>query len=152
MNSFNKQVLTQRKLIVPNNNESLLNKNSFRTQSGKENDNFVIDLDKILRNEDKRTTLMIRNIPNKYNINILREEINYYYDGKYDFLYLPLDPTNNCNMGYAFINLLNPLQILTFYEIFKGKKWQKFNSLKVYKSNLFRKAKSDMRDSKEKPS
>jgi len=73
---------------------------------------------------------MIKNVPNKYSINILKEELNYYYDGKYDFLYLPLDPSNNCNMGYAFINLVDPLQILMFCEIFKGKRWQKFNSMK----------------------
>jgi len=73
---------------------------------------------------------MIRNIPNKYNITILRQEIDTYYSGNYDFLYLPLDSTNGCNVGYAFINLLHPLQILSFVEIFKGKMWKKFNSNK----------------------
>jgi len=132
-NSFNKQhMLSQRKLILPNNNESLLNRTIFRTPSGKENSeyNYVVDMEKVLKGEDKRTTLMIRNIPNKYNITILREEISHYYEGKYDFLYLPLDPTNNCNMGYAFINLLDSRQILMFHDIFRGKKWQRFNSLK----------------------
>ena len=92
---------------------------------------FTLDIDKVLRGEDKRTTLMIKNIPNKYNINILFNEINSSYYGKYDFLYLPLDPSNKCNLGFAFINLVDPLQILLFVEIFKGKSWKKFNSLKV---------------------
>jgi len=129
----NQSMLSQRKLILPSHNENMVNRQLFRS-SNKENhdyNNFTVDLIKVLKGEDKRTTLMIKNIPNKYNITILREELNYHYDGKYDFLYLPLDPSNNCNLGFAFINLLDPLQILLFYDVLKGKRWQKFNSLKV---------------------
>jgi len=60
----------------------------------------------------------------------LKDELNADYDGKYDFLYLPVDSSNGCNVGYAFINLLDPIQILMFYDIFRGKRWNKFNSLK----------------------
>jgi len=52
---------------------------------------FSISFDRIINSRDKRTTLMIRNIPNKYNISSLQEEINVCFEGKYDFLYLPLD-------------------------------------------------------------
>lgn len=52
---------------------------------------FSISFDRIINSKDKRTTLMIRNIPNKYNISALQEEINLCFEGKYDFLYLPLD-------------------------------------------------------------
>ena len=127
------QFLPQRKLILPSGDAGSLNRNIFN--SGKENNwsnQFVVDFEKIIRGEDKRTTLMIKNIPNKYNISVLKEELNVHYDGKYDFLYLPLDPSSNCNLGFAFINLLDPVQILLFCEVFKGKRWQKFNSLKVY--------------------
>ena len=40
---------------------------------------------------DPRTTIMIRNIPNKYTIKELSEEIDYYRQNTYDFLYLPCD-------------------------------------------------------------
>ncbi len=40
---------------------------------------------------DPRTTIMIRNIPNKYTIKDLSEEIDFYFDNTYDFLYLPCD-------------------------------------------------------------
>lgn len=40
---------------------------------------------------DPRTTIMIRNIPNKYTIKDLSEEIDYYFENTYDFLYLPCD-------------------------------------------------------------
>lgn len=40
---------------------------------------------------DWRTTLMIRNIPNKYTISELSEEIDSEHANSYDFLYLPCD-------------------------------------------------------------
>ena len=50
---------------------------------------FVIDVRSI--SEDGRTTLMIKNIPNKYTIQSLAEEIDRDYANCYDFLYLPCD-------------------------------------------------------------
>nr|GFA63137.1 protein MEI2-like 5 [Tanacetum cinerariifolium] len=38
---------------------------------------------------------------------------------------------NKCNVGYAFINMLSPMHIVPFYQVFNGKKWEKFNSEKV---------------------
>lgn len=77
---------------------------------------------------------MIRNIPNKYTIQTLLEEINLEFQNKYDLFYLPLDFNNNCNLGFAFINFVDPNHILSFFDYFRGKKWKKFNSDKV---NLF---------------
>ncbi|GAU38125.1 hypothetical protein TSUD_318120 [Trifolium subterraneum] len=56
--------------------------------------------------------------------------------GTYDFLYLPIDfkasiSLNKCNVGYAFINMTDPGQIIPFHQAFHGKKWEKFNSEKV---------------------
>lgn len=34
---------------------------------------------------------MIRNIPNKYSKELLLEEIDFEFSGKYDFFYLPMD-------------------------------------------------------------
>lgn len=53
------------------------------------------------------------------------------HKGTFDFLYLPIDFKNKCNVGYAFINMLSPSHIIPFYEAFNGKKWEKFNSEKV---------------------
>jgi hypothetical protein len=65
-----------------------------------------------------RTTVMIRNIPNKYKQICLMKEINVKHQGKYDFLYLPIDFQNGANVGYAFLNFMHPLFILEFYEEF----------------------------------
>ena len=40
---------------------------------------------------DPRTTLMIKNIPNKYTICFLAQEIDSHHHNTYDFLYLPYD-------------------------------------------------------------
>ncbi|RDX94288.1 Protein MEI2-like 2, partial [Mucuna pruriens] len=92
---------------------------------------FQLDLDKIKSGEDTRTTLMIKNIPNKYTSKMLLAAIDENHRGTYDFLYLPIDFKNKCNVGYAFINMLSPSLIIPFYETFNGKKWEKFNSEKV---------------------
>jgi len=73
---------------------------------------------------------MIRHIPNKYSYQNLLEEIDIVCKDKYDFFYLPLDSENNCNLGYAFINFINPLHIIYFYNVFKSRKWLYYNSFK----------------------
>ncbi|XP_071735827.1 protein MEI2-like 2 [Rutidosis leptorrhynchoides] len=92
---------------------------------------FQLDLDRISTGEDTRTTLMIKNIPNKYTSKMLLAAIDENHSGTYDFLYLPIDFKNKCNVGYAFINMLSPMHIIPFYQEFNGKKWEKFNSEKV---------------------
>ncbi|KAG0489216.1 hypothetical protein HPP92_008027 [Vanilla planifolia] len=92
---------------------------------------FQLDLDKIISGDDTRTTLMIKNIPNKYTSEMLLAAIDENHRGAYDFFYLPIDFKNKCNVGYAFINLLSPFHIISFYQAFNGKKWEKFNSEKV---------------------
>ncbi|KAA8526209.1 hypothetical protein F0562_008052 [Nyssa sinensis] len=92
---------------------------------------FQLDLDKIISGEDTRTTLMIKNIPNKYTSKMLLEAIDENHRGTYDFLYLPIDFKNKCNVGYAFINMVSPSNIIPFFKAFNGKKWEKFNSEKV---------------------
>ncbi|XP_015888542.1 protein MEI2-like 1 isoform X2 [Ziziphus jujuba] len=92
---------------------------------------YELDIDRILHGEDSRTTLMIKNIPNKYTSKMLLAAIDEHCRGTYDFLYLPIDFKNKCNVGYAFINMIDPQQIVPFHLAFNGKKWEKFNSEKV---------------------
>ncbi|AQK71274.1 Protein MEI2-like 1 [Zea mays] len=108
---------------------------SRRNDSGvNQSDNkrqYELDVDRIMRGEDSRTTLMIKNIPNKYTSKMLLAAIDESHKGTYDFIYLPIDFKNKCNVGYAFINMTNPQHIIPFYQSFNGKKWEKFNSEKV---------------------
>ncbi|CAH9116821.1 unnamed protein product [Cuscuta europaea] len=105
-----------------------------RMETGTQLDNkkqYQLDLERITRGEDSRTTLMIKNIPNKYTSKMLLAAIDETHKNSYDFLYLPIDFKNKCNVGYAFINMVSPQSIISFYEVFNGKKWEKFNSEKV---------------------
>lgn len=50
-----------------------------------------INLENILIGKDKRTTVMLRNIPNKYTLQNLVDEVNISFFGKYDYINLPID-------------------------------------------------------------
>jgi hypothetical protein len=73
----------------------------------------------------------VRNIPNKYNQQMLLEEVNQKHEGTYDFFYLPIDFKNRCNVGYCFINFLDPKFIPPFVLEFNGQRWKSFNSEKI---------------------
>lgn len=92
---------------------------------------FSLDIQKVNDGRERRTTLMIKNIPNKYSQKMLLAAVDEHHRGKYDFFYLPIDFKNKCNVGYAFINFIDCLSIVPFYDEFHGKKWEKFNSEKV---------------------
>ncbi|XWS47748.1 hypothetical protein CRYUN_Cryun13aG0011500 [Craigia yunnanensis] len=52
---------------------------------------YELDIDCIIRGDDSRTTLMIKNIPNKYTSKMLLAAIDEHCQGTYDFIYLPID-------------------------------------------------------------
>eukprot|EP00435_Cladocopium_sp_Y103_P037733 s2261_g10.t1 len=83
-------------------------------------------------NWQSATTVMARNLPNKYNQQMLIDELNSAgFAGAYDFLYLPIDPETNANRGYAFINFINPSYAWMMRTAYEGRKMGKFNSDKV---------------------
>ncbi|XP_072978531.1 protein MEI2-like 4 isoform X1 [Typha angustifolia] len=106
-------------------------RNDASANQGDNKKQYELDIDCIMRGEDLRTTLMIKNIPNKYTSKMLLAAIDENHRGTYDFIYLPIDFKNKCNVGYAFINMIDPKHIVSFYKTFNGKKWEKFNSEKV---------------------
>ncbi|XP_021287292.1 protein MEI2-like 1 isoform X3 [Herrania umbratica] len=115
-------------------NERVRNFSHRRNESNSSNADkkqYELDIDRLIRGEDSRTTLMIKNIPNKYTSKMLLAAIDEHCRGTYDFIYLPIDFKNKCNVGYAFINMIDPQQIIPFHKAFNGKKWEKFNSEKV---------------------
>ncbi|GAB4815073.1 hypothetical protein N2152v2_002119 [Parachlorella kessleri] len=92
---------------------------------------YSLDIGRIRSGEDKRTTLMIKNIPNKYTQKMLLALIEERFRGMFDFFYLPIDFKNKCNVGYAFINMVKPEYIIPLVDEFHGKRWPKFNSEKI---------------------
>merc|ERR1719217_547159 len=66
-------------------------------------------------------TLMLRNLPNKINQTKLLSRLQS-YRSKIDFLYLPTDFENKCNLGYAFINFVDGAAAARFKAEFNDKK------------------------------
>jgi hypothetical protein len=106
---------------------------SAASGGGGDNQHLVLDLDAVENGRDSRTSLMVRNIPNKYTQQMLLNEFNEngHGPGVIDFFYLPIDFKNRCNRGYAFINFVDNRDILPFHRRYFGKHWRTFNSDKI---------------------
>lgn len=102
-----------------------------RSRNNEDDGEYALDINRISQKEDVRTTVMVRNIPNKYNQQMLLHEVNINHEGTYDFFYLPIDFKNRCNVGYAFINFVKPEYIINFVQEFQGHRWKNFNSGKI---------------------
>ncbi|XP_068650777.1 protein terminal ear1-like [Aristolochia californica] len=94
-----------------------------------------------------RTTVMIKNIPNR----LSREKLIGMLDqhcmeenekekeklpsepvlSEYDFVYLPMDFRNQCNLGYGFVNFTNHRGAVRFYNTYVNHRWEIYESKKV---------------------
>jgi hypothetical protein len=90
-----------------------------------------VDIETIELGQDCRTTVMIRNIPNKIDAALFKTILDEHVFGRYDFSYLRIDFTNNCNVGYAFVNFKNPKDIIGLYKGLVGQPWEVFSSDKI---------------------
>ncbi|MCL7040282.1 hypothetical protein MKW94_014588 [Papaver nudicaule] len=139
------------KRLQPRSSNSRQWKNKQRTSDVQ----FLIHEDAIVESssssssfiKDARTTVMIKNIPNKYsqklvlnmldnhcircNEKILAEGDENQPLSAYDFVYLPIDFNNKCNVGYGFVNLTTPQAAWRLYKAFHLQQWEVFNSRKI---------------------
>ncbi|XP_024960902.1 protein terminal ear1 [Cynara cardunculus var. scolymus] len=96
--------------------------------------------------QDSRTTVMIKNIPNKYSQKLLLNMLDNHCihcneqmeaaggdqpPSSYDFVYLPIDFVNKCNVGYGFVNMTSPEAARRLYTAFHHQNWEVFNSKKI---------------------
>jgi len=72
------------------------------------------------RRPGKFTTVMLRNVPNKYTREMLVEQLTQDFRGRFDFVYLPIDFKNGCNIGYGFINFRTVEACNEFVQAFDG--------------------------------
>ena len=93
--------------------------------------NLDLNINDIISKKDKRSTLMIKNIPNKFNQEYILSIINQNFKGTYDIFVLPTDINKYKNFGYAFINFTSSYYVPYFYFLFNGKMWFGTNSHKI---------------------
>uniref|UniRef100_A0A7S4WH45 Mei2-like C-terminal RNA recognition motif domain-containing protein n=1 Tax=Alexandrium monilatum TaxID=311494 RepID=A0A7S4WH45_9DINO len=75
------------------------------------------------------TTVMLRNVPCKYTQRKLLREVNSDgFLGRYDFVYLPMDPRRRANRGFAFFNLLSSEVATEFYNKYHSKRLRVFTA------------------------
>ena len=100
---------------------------------------FEIEFAAIQDKFNAKTEIKVKQAVKLYRILMPDEKLNEEFKefhGKYDCLYMPYDYEKNGNRGYAFINFVNSLHILLFYEKFNGKKWIHFESSKICELNM----------------
>ena len=101
------------------------------------NDDNVINIADILTKVEKRTTIMLKFSPVKYLVNELVEELDCVIGlnrntniRTYDLVYLPMSFKNEKNLGYAFVNFINPLYVADFFFKITNLKWKKYHTNK----------------------
>jgi hypothetical protein len=94
-------------------------------------DGFSVEEPTVVQKEPT-TTMMLRNLPNKYTREMLIaefEEAGVMRD--IDFLYLPIDLRQCVNVGYCFVNFVSEPAVERFRSKFEGKKLKFIRSSKV---------------------
>jgi len=70
------------------------------------------------------TTVIMRNIPNRFGQAMLAEVLNKHgFFSMYDLIYVPVDFATGVSFGYAFVNLISVDEAERFMESFNGFKW-----------------------------
>ncbi|RPD78293.1 hypothetical protein L226DRAFT_543705 [Lentinus tigrinus ALCF2SS1-7] len=91
----------------------------------------LLDIAAIESGMDTRTTVMIKNIPNKMTDKDLKNFIDRVCPRRIDFMYLRMDFQNGCNVGYAFVNFITVQDLLHFAKTQIGVKWNMYSSEKT---------------------
>jgi hypothetical protein len=69
---------------------------------------------------EEPTTMMIRNIPGRYTQNDLMLDLkDLGLAGTYDFLYMPVDKATSANVGYSFVNFVDPAWATMCLKVFE---------------------------------
>ena len=99
-------------------------RNIFRSKKK----SFSISLEKIENGEDKRTSVMIKNLPSS----ITKEDFKTILGdvGNINYVYLPFDKKKNKYLGFAFVNVVNSKTLIQIHNKLYGKKLDNYQMKK----------------------
>ena len=104
------------------------NKNIIDDDDEEKRIKYEIDVEKIRKHEEKRTTIRIKNIPITYGLgeiaDLLNNSLGVNVEGHnrpYNLIYLPPSKKSGKNIGYVFINMVSPIHVMNLYEKISGK-------------------------------
>ena len=89
---------------------------------------FNISIEKIENGEDKRTSVMIKNLPSSITKEHFRDILGDV--GNINYVYLPYDKKNNKFLGFAFVNVVNYKTLIQIHKKLYGKKLDNFQMKK----------------------
>ena len=113
-----------------NENSYNLNLNQTESRNKKNKGNYLeLNLNKIIDGTDKRTSLMIKNIPTSSNeLNV----IHWLYSlTKLNYVFVPKDEKSNKILGFAFINVCDSFNILDLLKKIQIYQNTNFNNKKI---------------------
>jgi len=93
---------------------SILKKENFSNKNKNINKSKIIFPERIVRNEDKRTSLIIRGIP----LDMPKKEVRNFIEkyGNLNYLYIMKDPSNGeQNSSIAYVNVINYKSIVPLF-------------------------------------
>ena len=96
-------------------------------------DGGPVDVDKIKTAQETRTTLMVKNVPCRYQHNEIRNDFEVNHKGRFNHLKVPMDKKDHekTGKGYCFVNFRHVLFVLAFIRDKHNYHWPKYASDKT---------------------
>lgn len=101
-------------------------------EKGRSNNNkYHISLEALLSGEERRKTVMLRNIPNSFSQKTLLSILTSIIPASYEFVYMPVDVHTKSNLGFGYVSVSDTQSLILLYKAMHLHCWPNTNSKKV---------------------
>lgn len=86
-------------------------------EKGRSNNNkYHISLEALLSGEERRKTVMLRNIPNSFSQKTLLSILTSIIPASYEFVYMPVDVHTKSNLGFGYVSVSDTQSLILLYK------------------------------------